>query len=166
MLICAVIYSTDNGYHIGQHRVAAGKTLPYIEDTNLPFIVRGPNVPQGVSSRLPGAHLDLAPTFLDIACVDNSSLPAFLDGRSLLDDWHNPQKKNSSSNYDIINVEFWGMSGIEAPGQKGNVSNSYKTLRIVGETDSWLYSKWCTGDSELYNTKVGSPTKTNSNKMS
>ncbi|KAI2630199.1 hypothetical protein GGS26DRAFT_102156 [Hypomontagnella submonticulosa] len=30
--------------------------------------------------------------------------------------------------------------------------NSYKTLHIVGEDESWLYSHWCTGETELYNT--------------
>lgn len=78
-----------------------------------------------------------------------------MDGRSLLNDWHNPlQATNDSSSRDIINVEFWGKAGIEAPGKKGSPNNSYKTLRVVSEKNSWLYSKWCTGDSELYNTQV------------
>ena len=42
-----VIFSADHGYHVGQHRVPAGKTLPYREDTQVPFIIRGPGIPQG-----------------------------------------------------------------------------------------------------------------------
>ncbi|KAH6876574.1 arylsulfatase [Thelonectria olida] len=147
-----IIFSSDNGYHLGQHRVGAGKTLPYIADTNVPFIVRGPNVPHNKTSRLPGAHLDLAPTFLDIACVDSSDLPVFLDGRSLLDDWHNPDNSTGSSHRDIIHTEFWGPSVAELPSQSSNANNSYKALRIVGESSGYMYTKWCTGDSELYNT--------------
>lgn len=42
-----IIFSTDHGYHVGQHRVPAGKTLPYREDTHVPFIIKGPGVPKG-----------------------------------------------------------------------------------------------------------------------
>ncbi|CAI6098764.1 unnamed protein product [Clonostachys chloroleuca] len=79
-----IVFSADNGYHMGQHRAGAGKTLPYITDTNVPFLVRGLDVPQGAISALPSKHLDLAPTFLEIACVDESEYPVFLDGRSVL----------------------------------------------------------------------------------
>lgn len=156
-----VVFSSDNGYHLGQHRVYAGKTLPYIEDTNVPFIVRGPNVPHGEKSRMPSTHLDLAPTFLDIACADQSDTPVYLDGRSLLDDWHHP--KNSSvglEHRDIINVEFWGPAGHSSTNVKDKKKNSYKTVRLVGEKTAFLYSKWCTGEHELYNTIVRVPPTT------
>ncbi|KAH6989075.1 arylsulfatase [Ilyonectria sp. MPI-CAGE-AT-0026] len=147
-----IIFSSDNGYHLGQHRVGAGKTLPYLADTNVPFIVRGPNVPHGETSRLPGTHLDLAPTFLDIACVDQTDLPVFLDGRSLLGDWHSPQSSTGSGHQDLINIEFWGHSVVELPTQKGSMNNSYKALRVVGENSAYLFTRWCTGETELYNT--------------
>ncbi|KAJ3536104.1 hypothetical protein NM208_g6860 [Fusarium decemcellulare] len=148
-----IVFSSDNGYHLGQHRVFAGKTLPYIEDTNVPLIVRGPKVPHGAKSRLPGTHLDLAPTFLDIACIDRSEYPVFFDGRSLLDDWHHPANSSAGlENRDIINVEFWGSAGHSSTSAEGKENNSYKTLRLVGEKTAYLYSKWCTGESELYNT--------------
>lgn len=41
------MFSTDHGYHVGQHRVPAGKTLPYREDTHVPFYVRGPGISPG-----------------------------------------------------------------------------------------------------------------------
>ncbi|KAH7171229.1 arylsulfatase [Dactylonectria macrodidyma] len=147
-----IVFSSDNGYHLGQHRIGAGKTLPYIADTNVPFIVRGPGVPQGEISRLPGTHLDLAPTFLDIACVDKEDLPVFLDGRSLLQDWYHPHNSTGSEHRDLINIEFWGHSVVEAPGQRGDGNNSYKALRVVGEDSAWLFTRWCTGETELYNT--------------
>ncbi|KAK7978744.1 alkaline-phosphatase-like protein [Apiospora saccharicola] len=42
-----VIFTTDNGYHIGAHRLPGGKALPYIQETNLPLVVRGPGIPGG-----------------------------------------------------------------------------------------------------------------------
>ncbi|KAK8007584.1 N-carbamoylsarcosine amidase [Apiospora arundinis] len=166
-----IIYTSDNGYHIGNHRVPAGKSLPYREDTNLPFLVRGPGVPGGAKSDLPGAHVDLAPTFLDIAGVTPANRPDLLDGRSLLDDWHNPQRsakqcpvEATAPATDVINVEFWGKGEVEAPWGygPGNNNNTYKTLRIVGgKGHSYLYSRWCTGETELYDTAADPAELTN-----
>ncbi|CAG9948644.1 unnamed protein product [Clonostachys rosea f. rosea IK726] len=149
-----IVISADNGYHMGQHRAGAGKTLPYITDTNVPFLVRGPDVPRGIISTLPSKHLDLAPTFLEIACVDESEYPVFLDGRSVLSNWHNPRNETDPNHHDIINIEFWGSGESELPGQSGNRRNSYKAIRVIGTKSSWLYTKWCTGDTELYDTLV------------
>ncbi|KAH6890286.1 arylsulfatase [Thelonectria olida] len=155
------IFTTDNGYHIGNHRIPAGKALFYAEDTNLPFVVRGPDVPAGITSKIPGAHLDLAPTFLDIAGVSKKEWPEQLDGQSLLDQWHHPLSSTGKGSgggnaKETLNVEFWGLCIIEAPnGAELGIpfrNNSYKSLRIVGEDESWLYSYWCTGETELYNT--------------
>ncbi|KAJ0362535.1 hypothetical protein COL154_006205 [Colletotrichum chrysophilum] len=155
-----VIYTTDNGWTIGANRVAAGKATPYADDTNLPFVVRGPGVPSGVKSSLPGSHVDLAPTFLEIAGVNPEDFPPFLDGRSLFDQWLQPESGYKSQNQgvgrELLNVEFWGSRIIEAPAasEVGTIlNNSYKTLRLVGNEFSWLFVKWCTNEMELYNTQ-------------
>lgn len=154
-----IVYTSDNGYHLGTHRAPGGKALPFAEDTNVPFFVRGPGVPAKASSRVPGAHLDLAPTFLEIAGVHEDDYPPFFDGRSLLDQWTNPQAaaqvlstEGVGSGKEVVNVEFWGGCHFEAPPFTSYADNSYKTLRIVDEDESWLYTKWCTDDSELYKT--------------
>ncbi|OTA97132.1 hypothetical protein M434DRAFT_19302 [Hypoxylon sp. CO27-5] len=156
-----VIFTSDNGYHIGNHRVPAGKALFYAEDSNLPFVVRGPGILAGVTSKIPGAHLDLAPTFLEISGLAKDQWPPFLDGQSLLHQWHQPESSTGDGGgggnaKETLNIEFWGLCIIEAPNAKELgipfKNNSYKTLRIVGEEESWLYSRWCTGETELYNT--------------
>ncbi|KEY71313.1 hypothetical protein S7711_05905 [Stachybotrys chartarum IBT 7711] len=151
-----IVYTTDNGYHIGAHRQPAGKTLPYIEDTNIPFIVRGPGVPKGVISNAASAHIDLAPTFLDIMGVPAEEWPELLDGRSLLSDWRNPVPEvppEVGAAKEIINVEYWGGNRIEVPDYPYPMeNNSYKSLRIVSEESAWLYVSWCTNEVELYNT--------------
>lgn len=160
-----LIYTSDNGYHIGTHRMPPGKALPYREDTNLPFFVRGPGVPANVTSTSPSAHLDLAPTFLEIAGVDESEWPVFLDGQSLLSSWQNPNSTSTcpyeddtslcdddSDAREIINVEFWGLQEVENVSLDVYTNNSYKTLRIVGSETSYLYSRWCTNETELYDT--------------
>ena len=34
-------FSSDNGYHLGEHRLLYGKTEPYETDTRLPMYVTG-----------------------------------------------------------------------------------------------------------------------------
>lgn len=156
-----VIFTSDNGYHLGQHRMPGGKSLFYNEDTNIPFVVRGPNVPANVTSNIPGLHLDLAPTFLEIAGVAEEDFPVFFDGTSLLDQWHNPTANTTAgagqgNSRESIAIEYWGNAGIEAPsaGILGSpfLNTTYKTIRILGEEQSWVYTVWCDGDAELYDT--------------
>lgn len=76
-----VIFTSDNGYHMGQHRLAPGKYMGYEEDVRVPFFVRGPQVP--ISQTLPhlASIVDLAPTLADIAGIP---IPPYMDGQSLL----------------------------------------------------------------------------------
>ena len=80
-----IIFTSDNGYHMGQHRLLAGKGEPYEEDTVVPFIIRGPGVPAGqtLQGYLAG-NTDIAPTIADLAGVIP---PSFVDGRSIVPLW-------------------------------------------------------------------------------
>ena len=171
-----IIYTTDNGFHLGTHRIPSGKGTPYIEDVNLPLAVRGPGIPRGKVSSIPSSHVDMAPTILDIAGVPSSEWPEFFDGRSLLPEWRDPEyfatdrttsasstssvSSNSSSerpdsiSREVINVEFWGT--VVAPAEKWTQryhDNTYKSLRIVSPKGGWLFNRWCTANqTELYDT--------------
>jgi N-acetylglucosamine-6-sulfatase len=59
-----------------------------------------------------------------------------------------------SDSREILNVEFWGQAGIEGPHKDvtSNRTNTYKALRIAGKSYAYLYTVWCTGESELYDT--------------
>jgi N-acetylglucosamine-6-sulfatase len=75
-----LIFTSDNGFMLGEHRVLTGKILPYEPSIRVPLMMRGPGVPHGVRRDLVW-NGDLAPTILDAA----GARPAFpLDGRSLL----------------------------------------------------------------------------------
>ncbi|KAH7141773.1 arylsulfatase [Dactylonectria macrodidyma] len=156
-----IIYSTDQGYHLGTHR-HVGKLLSYVEDTNIPLIVRGPGVKKGIVSHTPSTVTDFAPTFLEIAGLPKKHQPSFLDGASLLKAWMSPSNPKLAEKKEAINVEFWGTAFTElklwadgdyAPYFPGlYLENDYKTMRYVAEKSSWMYSRWCTNDTELYNT--------------
>jgi N-acetylglucosamine-6-sulfatase len=76
-----VVYTSDNGFHMGQHRLFIGKTTAYEEDIRVPMAVRGPGVPAGQRLGQLVLNNDLAPTFAAIAGVQP---PGFVDGRSFL----------------------------------------------------------------------------------
>jgi arylsulfatase A-like enzyme len=84
-----VIYSSDNGFHMGQHRLIAGKDTPYEEDIRVPMVMRGPGVPAGLRIEAIVGNIDLAPTIAEIAGVET---PDFVDGRSFLPLLENPDR--------------------------------------------------------------------------
>ncbi len=75
-----VVYTSDNGFMLGQHRFPQGKDTPYDESIRVPLVVRGPGVPQGVSLEL-AANVDLPLTFAELA---GARAPADVEGRSLV----------------------------------------------------------------------------------
>ena len=100
----------------------------------------------------------MAPTLLEISQLATGEWPTFLDGRSLLSDWKSAsdlQSTNESGTAkEIVNIEFWGAARIEGPDAYSTPNNSYKALRVVSESSAWLYTRWCTNETELYNTIV------------
>jgi N-acetylglucosamine-6-sulfatase len=126
--------------------------------------VRGPGVPEGVISDTPSTLTDFAPTFLEIAGVAAPDQPCFLDGASLLSAWKNPNSTELAKAKEAINIEYWGDVYTELPTWYGGVyapyfpglylNNSYKTMRVVGRAYNWVYSRWCTNETELYDVLV------------
>ncbi|KAG2494095.1 hypothetical protein HYH03_007734 [Edaphochlamys debaryana] len=62
-----VIFTSDNGYHLGNHAQAKGKTLPYEEDVRVPFFMRGPGVPYGVVHPYMATMVDVTATLVALA---------------------------------------------------------------------------------------------------
>ncbi len=76
-----VVFTADNGFFHGEHRVASGKVLVYEPSVRVPLILRGPGIPRGVTRTNLTANVDLASTILDVA---NARPGRRIDGRSLL----------------------------------------------------------------------------------
>src|ERR687889_260081 len=62
-----LVLTSDNGYHMGQHRLGLGKQSAYEEDIRVPLMIRGPGVPAGVRRDEMVLNNDLVPTFADLA---------------------------------------------------------------------------------------------------
>ena len=76
-----IVFTSDNGFHLGQFRMPSGKQTAYDFDIHLPLIVRGPGVPRGRTVDQVAGNVDLAPT---MAAMGGAVVPSFVDGRSLL----------------------------------------------------------------------------------
>lgn len=76
-----VIFTSDNGLLLGEHRHFGTKYLPYEEALRVPLGVSGPGVHAGRRSSAVVSNVDLAPTILDIADAEGLRLS---DGQSLL----------------------------------------------------------------------------------
>lgn len=78
-----IVFTSDNGFHMGQHRLYSGKEFLFEEDISVPFIARGPGIAENesLSGYLTG-NVDIASTFAEWAGVQP---PAFVDGRSFVD---------------------------------------------------------------------------------
>lgn len=167
-----VIYSSDNGYHIANHRLLAGKSTSFEEDIHVPLIIRGPGVPENHTTSLVTTHTDLAPTFFSLLGVP---LRPEFDGKPI------PVTKSGldtalREKHEHVNIEYWGFAGgegiydcitlIEHPKSIPLTSysdpsliknNTYKALRIIAEDYDLYYSVWCNNEHELYDMRVCDP---------
>ena len=133
-----IFFTSDNGYHIGQHRLGMSKRTAYEEDIKVPLMVRGPGVPAGRALNHQVLNNDLAPTFARLAGV---TPPAFVDGKSMVPllDSSTPTVSNWRKG---ILTENWQTNAV------GGTSDAptYKALRTKGF--SWV--RYVNGERELY----------------
>ena len=75
------VFSSDNGYHMGEHRLMPGKMTAYDTDIHVPLIVTGPGVLAGVAIDEIVENVDLCPTFTELG---SAAAPPNVDGRSVV----------------------------------------------------------------------------------
>lgn len=87
-----IVYTSDNGYSYGEHRIALTKGLGYEEHVRVPLVVRPPEwfprrFRRGATIAAPVANIDIAPTILQLAgakpCAEGAGCRR-MDGRSLV----------------------------------------------------------------------------------
>ncbi|XP_076178935.1 N-acetylglucosamine-6-sulfatase isoform X2 [Ptiloglossa arizonensis] len=97
-----IIFTSDNGYHIGQFSMPMDKRQPYETDIRVPLLIKGPRiVPSKISS--PVSSVDLFATILEIAGIqlpsDGTSVlkKALLKDRTLLIEYRGEKSKSIPS---------------------------------------------------------------------
>ena len=132
-----LLFTSDNGFFHGQHRVQQGKIRLYEPSIRVPLQIAGPGVPHGVHRSQPVTNADLAPTILEFA---HAKAGRKEDGISLL-----PLMK----------------SRLDWPGRGLDLETYFNPdttedpedppLNYLGvRTDRYLYADYGTGERELY----------------
>lgn len=160
-----IIYTSDNGFHISQHRLPPGKTCGFEEDIRVPFILRGPGVAESHTDNRVTTHIDIAPTIFQLAG---------LNPRSDFDGTPMPTSQTSGDLHEHIAVEFWGRGILEGAFSKPGSStyyfsicyilmlvgaqfvpnNTLKAVRVLAPDYNLFYSVWCNNEHELYDMSV------------
>jgi arylsulfatase A-like enzyme len=171
-----IVFSSDNGFFRGEHRIAGGKYLAYDPSARVPLLIRGPGIPAGSFSDEVVSLIDVPQTILDIAGDPDPNL----DGRSLLPYAQAPGLGSTrpilieadtgrgtgggldpaqiSAGTATARVHLAGKRGVKNLDQEhnpikslksaanGNFAPAYKAIR----TDHYLYVLYANGQSELY----------------
>ena len=160
-----IFYMGDNGQHLGDFRLPAGKRQAYDTDVRVPFLVRGPGVPKGGRVTEIVMSVDLFPTWTELAngeipndhVVDGQSFTSLLSGKVSMQPEINTFRSvaltelfGGSSN---MGQRYHGMPGYE---RNRFWNNTYQSVRIINGSDwaahaNWMYTEWCTEEREFYN---------------
>jgi len=124
-----VIYSSDNGFRMGEHRLLPGKDTAYEKDIHVPLIVRGPRIFAGLHIKPLVLNIDLAPTLAHIAGIEP---PGFIDGHSFLPLLYN-QQRSWRRNFMVGRLQS---QGLEQEQRAGKIR--FKALR----THRWIYVEY------------------------
>lgn len=146
-----VIVTSDNGYHIGAHRLTKGKRTAFREDTVVPMIAIGPGIAPGTRFDDMSASIDLAPT---ITSLLGASAPSWLDGRSLVDILSTGAAPANWRHATIS--ESLGTSAPGDPDYQEEAPPQFTALR----TPEYLFVVYRSGERELYDLKAD-PFETN-----
>jgi arylsulfatase A-like enzyme len=76
-----VVFTSDNGYNMGEHRLDIAKYNQFEETVSVPLLVRGPGIEPGTRISELAGNIDLAPTIADMT---GTPAPDRVDGLSLL----------------------------------------------------------------------------------
>jgi N-acetylglucosamine-6-sulfatase len=157
-----VIFTSDNGFFYGEHRLTGGKFLAYEPSTHLPFLIRGPGIKPGTSTGELAANTDIAPTILELAGVKPDKS---IDGTSLLPFLRDPSLRTRRG---ILFESFVQTDDVEANGeptaqravkevQPRRKSGTAKASIVAPPKDyegirlgPYKYIEWPDGEKELY----------------
>jgi N-acetylglucosamine-6-sulfatase len=128
-----IVFSSDNGYHMGQHYLARGKQTAFDTDIRVPLVIAGPGVPAGKVVPEVTQNTDLYPTFVQLMggnpghAIDGRSLLPLLQPTKTLGPWrtvalvehhHVGGKKTNPGDPDVED------------GTKGGNPTTYEAIRI------------------------------------
>ena len=122
-----VVFTSDNGFFHGGHRLILVKRHIYEESIRVPLMIRGPGIPQAVTVNDLSINADLAPTIVETA---NANPGLIMDGRSL--------------------IPMAQLPGIEAGRELLIEEPTFAGIR----TERYMYAEHRNGEKELYDLTI------------
>jgi N-acetylglucosamine-6-sulfatase len=142
-----VVFGSDNGFHMGEHRLTQGKMTAYDTDVNVPLVVTGPGVAAGHRTAALAQNTDLCPTFEDLG---GARVPGTVDGRSLVPFFGGGPVKDGR---DAVLVEHHGPDHLandpDLPTRASGNPPSYEAVR----TSDDVYVEYADGEREYYDVR-------------
>jgi arylsulfatase A-like enzyme len=139
-----LVFSSDNGYHMGEYRLHPGKQTAFDTDIRVPLVVAGRGIARGLVNSQVIQNIDLAPTFEAIAGLtpsrdrDGISFAGLLHG-------HPPSPWPT-----LALIEHHGpdqdLNDPDHPGRGSGNPPSYEALR----SRSYTFVSYATGEREYY----------------
>jgi N-acetylglucosamine-6-sulfatase len=143
-----IVFSSDNGYHMGDHRLMPGKQTAFDTDVNVPLVVTGPGVAAGHRSSVLAQNTDLCPTF---ETLGGAKVPAAVDGRSLVPFFKGGTVKDTR---DAVLVEHHGPGNAAGDPDRQTKAQanppSYEAIRTAHE----VYVEYKDGEREYYDLRT------------
>jgi N-acetylglucosamine-6-sulfatase len=135
-----VVFTSDNGYFLGEHRIMQGKSHGHEPSLRVPMIIAGPGARNGTARYDPITTVDLTRTILDLG---QAAPPMVPDGKSLL-----PTLQGGDQGWNRA-VPVESARGTRAP--RRTVFRDGDALRSSGvRTARYSYIRYANGQTELY----------------
>ena len=140
-----IVFSSDNGYHMGDHRLMPGKMTAFETDIRVPLVVAGPHVVPGLKVARVTENVDLCPTFERLG---RAPVPPSVDGESLVPLLRRqpaPTWRNAAL-VEHHGPDFGTAAGPDAPAPGSGNPSTYEALRLRHST----YVEYANGEREYY----------------
>jgi N-acetylglucosamine-6-sulfatase len=140
-----LVFSSDNGFHMGDHRLMPGKMTAFETDIRVPLVVAGPHVVQGRKVARVTENVDLCPTFEQLG---RAHVPPTVDGQSLvplLRGQPAPSWRNAAL-VEHHGPDFGAAAGPDAAQPGSGNPSTYEALRLPHST----YVEYANGEREHY----------------
>lgn len=141
-----VVFSSDNGLHMGEYRLTPGKETAFDTDVHVPLVVTGPGVPAGTHSSAIASSIDLAPTFRDLAGAGQDPRQ---DGASLAASWHGHESTDPQRG---VLIEHHHREGVPEDPDLQNARSADPPAYDAVRTADALLVEYADGEQEYYDT--------------
>jgi arylsulfatase A-like enzyme len=153
------IFASDNGFMLGEHRIAFGKKVAYEPSTRVPLVIRGPGVAAGAVYNGVTGLQDITPTILSMTHQWHDQPLAQIDGMSLLKLLRRPstnrvQLLESAQSSSLSDRQI--AAGARPTARQANRLRSVSWVwRGIVTSDQWKYVAYNkTSEAEMYNLKA------------